>query len=1100
MTFCLHGVVDSPICGPCLVDSIQTGRPSATLYGLLTTIEREVNRASEHSPVSDLSCTIQRLCDVMCYITADISRTYGLRFLFCLRGYISFDCLLKVLNMLTERIELDSDTWTISLLITLCLSLPCKDTGTRQPTEMPTKELLRGLPQYTKMIGVYLDNEYNEMLSGVLLLSYILALRISIALLGDHSLIEGHEEPLHQFHGKLQRCIKLCSETSIADRLMIQGMGHILLCQETIFTIIPLKECGKRKRGASGKYIQGQTGKTDKPSAEPDYKQVLNALTVCFSKCCINAIDFSGLCYTSNSSVLHTVYSSLEPFLSEAHEGFNLLQQIVDQCNVTTLSNLFLVCPLHGYVTKGTILRLLSGIVATHGVQHSGVLFNSTPASLRDAFLTELNTMAKLGLLQSEIATASIVVSGIMSSKTSYSAYATCIDYLNEALKYPLTHGTAELLSLPVIVSRDDFPCFISKIKCDLSDSSKTFICNIRSILIVRHLSGKLKQGRIPSISALVETLITHCSNVFTFDAITWKELNEVIEEVLMLQLAREDWYRLFQFLSPLLHMLFDPETDKESIKDQEVQILKTQMLDNLMKLAAQYWQLKDCPSMGLLASAIESLKLYGRGALNSMDSMLFWIVLSYLVKSKRPFDVVGTVSFILTRIDLLQEESDGATIAQRYLAVLIVVFLGQSRDYQLAETGRNLYSQIWRHLCRIAGQLQSFSCEEEMFLEYSLKHRGLLVQREEGTRQRIQLVCAWFARKKQTRWQIDSSLAIQLCFLDTAQNYRETYPVMDVIFNRYKPEEYLTPLSNLPPIDDKGLCSIVGLSSVSPGFSTAFAGVILCKICYDHLRTVGVMLEIDDNANSLTEIEPSQAALDALERLLKRTNSRQATIGLPGILIVSMQLLAINVSNQSRAIVEAALAKSEEGEFANSENLWLCSALSLLLYINTAHDDLVARTLVFILDEHGSTKSDDDPVSALLIIVYHLSRPITIESACIIGVAMGTLSVHMHRWHHAAPKYVMEYLQDIEDQILHNDAIKAMLDRGFIFFPGETVRRFTKLEDKLSWKDVIRGSNEAGCLVIAKKLLFLVLSKQLYNKSKTETTKDSTVLPPALV
>ena len=270
MTFCPHGVVDSPICGPCLVDSIQTGRPSATLYGLLTTIEKEVNRASEHSPVSDLSCTIQRLCDVMCYITADISRTYGLRFLFCLRGYISFDCLLKVLNMLTERIELDSDTWTISLLITLCLSLPCKDTGTRQPTEIPTKELLHSLPQYTKMIGVYLDNEYNEMLSGVLLLNYILALRISIALLGDHSLIEGYEEPLHQFHGKLQRCIKLCSETSIADRLMIQGMSHILLCQETIFTIIPLKECGKRKRGASGKYIPGQTGKTDKPSVEPD--------------------------------------------------------------------------------------------------------------------------------------------------------------------------------------------------------------------------------------------------------------------------------------------------------------------------------------------------------------------------------------------------------------------------------------------------------------------------------------------------------------------------------------------------------------------------------------------------------------------------------------------------------------------------------------------------------------------------------------------------------------------------------------------------------------------------------------------------------------
>lgn len=44
-------------------------------------------------------------------------------------------------------------------------------------------------------------------------------------------------------------------------------------------------------------------------------------------------------------------------------------------------------------------------------------LFQFYPAFLRDAFLIELNTMVKLKLLQEDTASASVVVSGIISSK-----------------------------------------------------------------------------------------------------------------------------------------------------------------------------------------------------------------------------------------------------------------------------------------------------------------------------------------------------------------------------------------------------------------------------------------------------------------------------------------------------------------------------------------------------------------------------------------------------------------------------------------------------------------------------------------------------------
>lgn len=1068
------------------------------LYGMLANVEKEINRFSEQCPVSELPHTIQKLCDVMCYITADISRTYGLRFLFYVRGYISFDCLLKVLNMLAERVEVDPDTWAVTLLIIFCLALPCKNATAKDPAETSIAGLLHGLPQYIRMLRVYIETGGKEMLSGALLLVYTLALRLSIALLGNHNLIVGHEDALRQFHRKIQECIKLCEGLAVADRIATQDTTLALLCQEAIFSVIPLRGGDRKKKGANNRYLQGQVAKVDKPDVEPDYRRMLASLTACFSTSCLDAIDFSGVCYTSTGNAVHTIYSCLEPILSEAREGFGILQQTVEQCNVSTLINLFFQCQLHGTVTKAAVLKLLSGIVATYGVQQSGAFFNSTPAFLRDAFLIELNTMAKLKLLQEDTASASVVVSGIISSKTSYSAYSACIDYLNEAVEHPLTHGTAELLSLPIIVSRDDFPCFVSKIKSGPDDSANQFICNTKSILIMRHISSKLKQGRVASVSTLVDLLVTYCSSTSLFDATAWRELNEIIEEMLVLRLEPEDWYRLFQLLSPLLHILFESEANEEDIRDQEIQILKTQVLDHLMKLTVQYWGLKDCPSIALLATAIDSLKLYGRGALNSMDSVLFWIVLSHLVQNKKPFDIVGTVSFILTRLDFLQEEPDGAATAQRYLAVLIAIYLGQSEEYRTAETGRNLYSQIWRHLARTTGHLSSCSCEEEMFLVYALKSRGLLVQREESTRQRVQLVCAWLARKKQVRQQLGPSLTVQLSFLDTAQNYREVYPVMDIVFNRYKPEEYLTDLCTLPPIDAKGLCNIIGLSSISPGFSTVFAELLLCKLCCDRLQDAGVIRGTGSGSNSLQRTEPSQAAMDALERLFKRTRSKQTTSTLLGILLVCMYLLDIDISVQSRTIIEAMLPAKEVDGPIDHEVSWLYAALTLLLCIKTSQDNFSTGMLSHISGEHGPSRSDEDPIVILLAIMCHLRHPITIESACKIGVAMGTLSIHMYRWHHATPGYVAEYLREIEGNIAHNHAVKAMIDQGFVFCPGETARKFTKLEEKLSWNAVIKGSNETGCLSVAKRLLFLTLTRQLCDKSKAVTIEKPIASSPA--
>lgn len=1091
MTFCAHGAAGPSVCGPCLIDSIQDGRPSAVLHGLLSSIEKEINRPCGQSPVSELPDTVQRLCDVMCHVSTDISRTYGLRLLFRIRGYLSSECLMKMLDMLVERIEIDPDTWTIGLLVALCLVLPYKSTKASTSMEPPATWLLYSLPQYTKMIGTYLEAGGREMLSGVFLLVYILALRLSMTLLEDHALVEGHEESVDQFHEKLQQCIKLCGDLGVNDKIVVQDMMRVLLCQEAVFSIIPLQGNGKRRRGSSGKHSQGQTAKIDKHDTEPDYKQILASIGVCFSESCLELIDLSDICYTSNNSALHIIYDRFESILSEVCEGFDSLQQVIKQYNVTTLINLFFLCPMHGDVTKATILRLLAGVVATHGVQHSGILFNSAPASVRDAFLMELNTMVRLKLIQNEIATASIVVSGIMSSKTSYSTYTACIEYLNEALQYPLLRGTADLLSLPVIVSRDDFPCFLAKIKCSPDSSINKCICNTKSALAIRYLNCKLKQGRIPSGSTLVEILITHCSDISAFDAITWRIMNETMEEMLVLKLNREDWYRLYQLLSPLLHILFDDtEAREDGIKDQEIKILKTEMLDNLMDLAAKYWMLQESPSVALLATAIDNLRLYGRGALTSMDSVLFWVVLSYLVQNRKPFDIVGTVSFILTRIDVLHEEPDSVIIIQRYLAVLIRIFLDQSSEYKVAETGRSLYAHIWRYIYQIAGQLQSFSCEEEKFFEYSLNSCGLLVQREESTRKRVQVICTWFTKKRQLKQHLSASLLVQLCFVDASQNYREVYPAIDSIFNRCKPEEYLAPLSDLPRIDAECLCNIVGLSSISPGFSTAFAGLILCKICCDCLRETGVIGEMESSTDTISQTEPSQTALDALERLFKRVKSKQSTMILPAILIVSMHLLAVNISNQSRTVIEAILfsEKASNGpiESANCETIWLYSALSLLLYIETLQDDIITRMLSFISEEHSVIKSggcSEDLISTLLIIESHLRHPITIESACEIGVAMGTLSIHMHGWCHATPQYIATYFQKIEDSVIQNSAVKAMIGRGFVFFPGETVRKFTKLEDKLSWSDVIRGCNETGCLTLAKRLLFLVLTKRLYDK-----------------
>lgn len=1086
------------MCGSCLVESIQDGRPSAMLYGMLTNVEKETNRFSEECPVSELSHTIQKLCDIMCYVTADISRTYGLRFLFHVRGYISFDCLLKILNMLAERVEIDPDTWAVVLLIVFCLALPCKSPTGNDPAEASINGLLHSLPQYTRILRVYIETGGNEMLSGTLLLVYTLALRLSIALLGNHSLIIGHEDVLRQFHRKIKECIKLCEGLGSTDKIAMHDTILALLCQEAIFSIVPLKGGDRKKKGTNNRYFQGQIVKADKPDAEPYYKWMLASLATCFSTYCLDAIDFSSICYSSSGSAVHTIYSYLEPILSEAREGLSTLQQTIEQCNVNALINVFFQCQLHGTVTKAAILRLLSGIVATYGVQQSGAFFNSIPIFLRDAFLAELNTIAKLKLLQEDTASASIVVSGIISSKTSYSAYSACIDYLNEVIQHPFTHGTAELLSLPIIITRDDFPSFVFKIKFSSDDSANQSICNTKSILIMRHISSKLKQGRVSSVKTLVDLLITYCSGMSLFDATTWRELSEIIEEMIALNLEAEDWYRLFQLLSPLLHILFESETNEEGIKDQEIHILKSQMLDHLMKLTALYWRLKDCPSIALLTTAIDSLKLYGRGALNSMDSVLFWIILSHLVQSRKPFDIVGTVSFILTKLDLLQEEPDSAVIAQRYLAVLITILLGQAEEYRTAETGKNLYSQIWRHLVRTTGHLPSYSCEEEAFLVYALKNRGLLVQREESTRQRVQLVCAWFARKKQIRQQLGPSLTVQLSFLDVAQNYREVYPVIDMVFNRYKPEEYLTSLCNLPPIDTKAFCNIVGLSSVSPGFSTVFAELILCKLCYDRLQDAGVIGETDSSSSPLSRTEPSQAAIDALERLFKRTRSKQVPNTLLGILLVCMHLLNIDISSYSRTIIEAMLSARKADEPVDREVSWLYATLSLLLYINTSQDNLVTEMLSHISEGHASSRSDEDPIVILLAIVYHLRHPVTIESACEIGVAMGMLSIHMYRWHHVTPEYVVKYLREIEDNITHNHAVKAMIDQGFVFCPGETARKFTKLEEKLSWNAVIKGSNETGCLALAKRLLFLILTRQLYNKSKTMIIEKPTVSSPA--
>lgn len=1102
MTYCIHGTVGPSVCGSCLIDSIQDGRPSAVLYGLIVSVEKEISRLNGQNPITEVSHTAQRLCDIMCHTSSDISRTYGLRLLFFIRGYLPLECFLSILNMLVEQIEMDSDTWTIGFLIALCLAIPYKDAKFDNSTESSAFKLLRGLPQYIKIIGTYLEAGNREMLSEVMILIYVLALRLSTTLLGDHTLIADHDKLINQFHEHLQRCIKLCSDPEVGDNTVIHGMRSILCCQEAIFSIIPLKRSNKRKGGNSGRYSQGKITKINKSDTEPDYKQILAAISVCFSDARLDCIDFIDICYTINNSISHIIYSRLEPSLSEICEGFNMLQQTIQNSNVTTLINLFFLCSMHGDITKATIIRLLAGLVAVHGAQYSGTLFNSTPMSIRDTFLIELNTITKLKLLTSEISKASIIVSGILLSQTNYSAYSMCIEYLNEALTHPLTHGTIDLLSLPVIVSRDDFLSFITKIQSSPDDSRNKIIYNTKSMLIIRHLNCKLKQRRVPSSSALVNTLIKYCSNICLFDAALLESLDEILEEILVLNLERENWYRLYHLLSPLLHVLFDTEMREDDVEDQELKILKTKMLDTLMVLAAKYWMLKDSPSMTVLATAIDNLRVYGRGALNSMDSILLWIILSYLTQNNKQFDIVGTISFILSKLDMLQGEPDNTTMAQRYLAVLIQIFLGQTNEYRAAETGRSLYIQIWRYIYQITGTSQSFSCEEEEFLEHSLQSCNLLVHREENTRQRTQVVCSWFAKKKKLKQQLDPSLTVQLCFLDVAQNYRDVYPIMDIIINRYKPKDYLVPLPELPQIDVKTLCNIVGLSSISPGFSPTFAGLLLCKICCDHLQDAGVIGDCDNGSNSRSKVEPSQTALDTLERLLKRVKSRQAAEILPIILLVSMYLLSINVSNQSKTMIELMqLSAGIKGELTTSvdcEVIWLYSALILLLYIDELQNDTATEMLLLIIKNHTAIRSDEDPISTLLVLQYYLSRPVTIESACEIGVAIGTLSIHMHRWHHAIPEYIVTYFQQIEQVVIQNRAVKAMSNRGFVFFPGETARKFTKQEDKLSWCDITKDSNEVDCLTLSKRLLFLILTKQLHDKLERESMEEPTVLQPA--
>lgn len=145
------------------------------------------------------------------------------------------------------------------------------------------------------------------------------------------------------------------------------------------------------------------------------------------------------------------------------------------------------------------------------------------------------------------------------------------------------------------------------------------------------------------------------------------------------------------------------------------------------------------------------------------------------------------------------------------------------------------------------------------------------------------------------------------------------------------------------------------------------------------------------------------------------------------------MHLLDIDISGQSRTIIEAMLPAREVDGPIDHEVSWLYAALTLLLCIKTSQDNF-STGCYHIFREHGPSRSDEDPIVILLAIMCHLRHPITIESACKIGVAMGTLSIHMYRWHHATPGYVAEYLREIEGNIAHNHAVKAMIDQGFVF------------------------------------------------------------------